>query len=468
VGERGGWVAWALVAALLSLGGLTHADKRAFERELAAGGMPRTAGGLVRAVRAYLANDWDVQRAHAYVSAALGRPYPGYYIRTAPAWREAFARGDNPDPDETTLVTPLGRLAPYRDFAVEYPPGFFFWALPPALLAQGADGYRALYGLEMALCLTLALVLCVRLQRGFLRAGPPPSLAAWAAGAALLLGVVVMNRMDAAVALTVTVAVWAALQRRPGVSGVALGLAVVTKVVPLVLLPLLALAWWRDGRGRGLGRGLAGTALGVLLPVLPFLGRTGGGVLDGLGYHLTRPLQIETSGAAILGLGHALFGTALSAVASYGSLNLLGPGATALAQLSSVAVALGLLFVYGWALRAERRGVPLVEVLLVGTVAALVVCFALGKVFSPQYLVWLLPVGTLAGCLAGRLQRLALLLVCLLSQLIFPIAYDALASLSPSAFVLVALRNGLLLAWAASLLSWAVANAQASAPMMKK
>jgi hypothetical protein len=468
VGDRGSWVAWALVAALLSLGGLTHADKRAFERELSEGGMPRTSGGLVRAVRAYLANDWDVQRAHAYVSAALGRPYPGYYIRTAAAWREAFARGDNPDPDETTLVTPSGRLVPYRDFAVEYPPGFFLWALPPALLAQGADGYRVLYGLEMALCLTLALVLCVRMERGFLRVGPRPAIAAWAAGASLLLGVVVMNRMDATVALTVTVAVWAALQGRPGLSGVALGLAVVTKVVPLVLLPLLALAWWRDSRGRGVGRGLAGTALGVLLPMLPFLGRTGGGALDALGYHLTRPLQIETSWAALLGLGHALFGTALNAVSSYGSLNLLGSGATAAAQLSSGAVGLGLLCVYGWAFRAYRRGVPLVEVLLSGTLAALVVCFTLGKVFSPQYLVWLLPLGTLSGCLAGRLQRLALLLVCLLSQLIFPIAYDALASLSPSAFALVALRNGLLLAWAGSLLAWATARAQLSAPTMKK
>jgi Glycosyltransferase family 87 len=468
VRPAGGWAAWAVVAALLSLGGLTHGGKRALEREIEAQGMPQTAAGLVRAVRAYLANDWDVQRAHAYVSAALGRPYRVYYVRPAVAWREAFLRGENPDPDATPVVMPGRPLVPYRDFAVEYPPGFFLWATPPALLAAGADSYRVVYGLEMALCLTLALLLCVGLQRAFSPSRPLPSVPAWAAGGALLLGVVVMNRLDATVALAVTLAVWAAVRQRPGLSGLALGLAVVTKVVPAVLLPLLALAWWRAARGRGLGRGLAGAAAGVFVPVLPFVGRTGGGAMEALAYHAARPLQVETSAAALLGLLHSLVATSLQTVSSYGSLNLQGTGVWLATLVSSCAAVLGLLAVYGWAFRAERNGAGMPAVVLAGALAALVVCFALGKVFSPQYLVWLLPLGTLASCLAGTGRRVALLLVCLLSQLIFPIAYAALAELSPWAFVLVGLRNALLLAWAGSLLSWAAASAQLRAPSTKK
>jgi hypothetical protein len=464
----GGWAAWAVVAALLSLGGLPHSGKRALEREMETQGMPRTAAGLFRAVRAYLANDWDVERAHAYVSAALGRPYRAYYVRTAAAWRESFQRGETADPDATPLVTPGRPLLPYRDFAVEYPPGFFLWATPPAWLAPDADGYRVVYGLEMAMCLTLALRLCERLQRRFQSTPRPRSVPAWAAGAALFLGVVVMNRSDATVALVVTVAVWAALRQRPGLSGLALGVAVVTKVVPAVLLPLLALAWWRAGRGRGLGLGLVGAAVGVLVPVLPFVGRTGGGAMDALAYHAARPLQVETSAAAGLGLLHALVGTSLQTVNSYGSLNLQGTGVFLATQLSSAAVVLGLLAVYGWAFRAERQGARLPAVVLAGTLAALVVCFVLGKVFSPQYLVWLLPLGTLASCLAGPWRCAALLLACLLAQLIFPIAYDALVGLSPWAFALVGLRNAVLLAWAGSLLAWAAASAQLSAPSTKK
>jgi len=283
-----------------------------------------------------------------------------------------------------------------------------------------------------------------------------------------LLGVVVMNRLDATVALAVTVAVWAALSKRPGLSGLALGVAVVTKVVPAVLLPLIALAWWNESRGKGLARGLAAVAAGVLLPSLPFLGRTGGGAFDALGYHLMRPLQVETSAAAVLGLVHALAGTSLRTVSSYGSLNLQGTGVSVAAQLSSLAVLVGVLGVYAWAFRAERRGAPMAQVLLVSTLASLAVCFALGKVFSPQYLVWLLPLGTLVSCLQGRLQCLAFLLVCLLAQLIFPITYEALAELSPWAFALVGLRNVLLLAWAGSLLAWPAASAQLSAPSTKK
>jgi hypothetical protein len=460
-----GWGLWGAVAALLALGGLSHDGKRAVERDLSAHGMPRAAGGLLRAARTYLAQDWDVQRAHAYVSAALGRPYRAFYIRSSAAWAEAFQK-DAEDPDATAVVTPLARAVPYRDFAVEYPPGFFLWALPPAWVAHGADGYRIAFGLEMALFLTLAFALAELLQR---RQQPDERrsgwLPAWGAGTVLALGVVVMNRVDGAVALTVTLAVWAALSCRPGLSGLALGLAVVSKLVPAVLLPVLAFGWWQSGRARSVVRGMLGFSVGVVVPTLPFLVAAGPRVVDAMVYQAVRPLQIETSASVLLGLVHAAAGTPLETLRNYGSLNLVGSGVWLATQLSSGLALFALLALYAWSWREWKRGAPLLQLSLATGVGALVVCFALGKVFSPQYLLWVLPLGTLLSCLAGRRFCVALVLVCLLSQAIFPVAYDALAGLSPWAFALLGVRNLLLVLWAVGLLRWASAKTQERAAL---
>jgi len=68
---------------------------------------------------------------------------------------------------DTPAVPSARPLVPYRDFAVEYPPGFFLWALPPALITDDIDGYRLLFTLWMAALMTAALWLTMRIARRF-------------------------------------------------------------------------------------------------------------------------------------------------------------------------------------------------------------------------------------------------------------------------------------------------------------
>ena len=78
---------------------------------------------------------------------------------------------------------------------------------------------------------------------------------------------------------------------------------------------------------------------------------------------------------------------------------------------------------------------------------AATVAFALfGKVLSPQFVIWALPLGALA--FAWRLYALAaaVALAAILTQVEFPAHYFDVVAREPLALVLVAVRNAALLA----------------------
>ena len=78
--------------------------------------------------------DDDVHRYFAYCNAALGRPFNSFYVRSYETWQDDFTTGKVGSLIDFPTVVPSRPLVPYRDFLVEYPPGFFIAALPPALL----------------------------------------------------------------------------------------------------------------------------------------------------------------------------------------------------------------------------------------------------------------------------------------------------------------------------------------------
>lgn len=471
------WVPWAAVVFGLYNAGADRAEVRRVEAEIAAGRMRPTFATRLLPLRAFYADDGDVGRYEAYAAATLGRAHERFFVRAMSEWLESFRR-PNPegDPDGASpKVVPPRPLVPYRDFAVEYPPGFFLFALPPAF-AQGGGGsatYRLLFCSLMAALLTVALAACAR----HLPLGPggrtlPPrdaaTLVLLAAAAALLLGKVTTHRFDAVVAACVCVALWAASRRRPIALGASLGVAVVTKLVPLALAPLFVLYLVEGRRHRELLVASVAATVTAAAFALPAALAAGPAILDITRYHAERPLQIESSAAALLGLLHAALPSSLQVVKTFGSTNVVGGASPILLALVAPAMlgALAAVCAITWRrLRAATgdgasagRGASVKErVLGEGTAAALVALMVTGKVFSPQYLVWLLPLGLLLALgRAGRDRALlaALLLAAMgLTQLIFPFSYGALMALAPAACALVLLRNALLVWFAARLLA---------------
>jgi hypothetical protein len=312
---------------------------------------------------------------------------------------------------------------PYRDFGLEYPPAALpVFVIPSLLRSQNGNlaDYRDGFEAEMLVCGLLALLfmlsVLLRLEAGPVRLTLALGLAA---AAPLLLGSVVLSRFDLwPAALTVgALAALVAGRDRLGVG--VLGLAFAAKLYPAALLPM-AVTWvWRRH-----GRREAVVCTGVFAAIalacfLPFLVLAPHGVWDALTRQTSRPLQIETLGAGFLLVAHQVADVGVTMRSSHGSQNLAGAGPDALAVLQTVLQLATLLGVWVWFARG-----PADRDRLVRACAAAVCAFvAFGKVLSPQFLIWLIPLVPLVrgrrGLAAGGLLAVALVL----TQLWFPFRY---------------------------------------------
>jgi Glycosyltransferase family 87 len=313
---------------------------------------------------------------------------------------------------------------PYRDFSVEYPPG----ALPvfalPALRGAHGDVFRRRFELLMAF-LGEVMVICVAVALVALGAGRRWLLAAlgFVALAAVALGPVVLTRFDLWPAVLTAAALAALISGRLRLGHAALGAAVAAKLYPAVLVPItIAYVWKREGRREAVACG--GLLLVVLAAVfVPFIVLAPHGVWESFWNQGSRPLQIESLGAVLLLAGHHVFGYSLTIDSSHGSQNLAGTGPDAFAVALSVLQLAALIAT--WILFA--RGPATRERMLLASAAALVAFVALGKVLSPQFLIWLIPVVPLVYGRRGLTASVLLAAALLVTQLWFPYRYWDLA-----------------------------------------
>lgn len=338
-----------------------------------------------------------------------------------------------------------GRV-PYRDFRVEYPPG----SLPVFVLASLAAGsgasldqYRRWFEALMVACGGLVLLLAGVTLRSLGR--DPPAIAAallFVALVPLALGSVVLSRFDLWPAALVAGAVAALCARRHRLGFAALGLGIAAKVYPVVLLPLFAARVWRRfGRGESLvSTGLLAAVVAAC--VLPFAVLGPEGVWASIVRQVSRPLQLESLGASLLLATHHAFGVEVTVRSSHGSQNLVGtaPDVLAVAQTVLQAVVLAAIWI------AFARGSADRERLVRLSAAAVCAFVALGKVASPQFLLWLVPLVPLVrgrrGLAASGLLGAALVL----TQLWFPYRYwELVFDLDPTASWLVLARDLVLL-----------------------
>jgi len=316
---------------------------------------------------------------------------------------------------------------PYDDFSVEYPPAALpVFAVPSLVVSRGASlaDYDRAFGFLMAIC-GAAVIGLVAYALARDRAGPARIAVACAfvALAPLALGSVVLTRFDLWPAALVAGALALLLAGRDRLALGTLGVAIAAKVYPLVLAPLfVAWVWRRRGRREGLiSLGVAAGVITVL--VLPFLALSPHGVWESSLRQTTRPLQLETLGSGALLVLHDVAGVGLTMESSHGSQNLAGSAPDALAILQSLIEVVVLLGIWRW----FARGPAEPDRLFRACAAAVCAFVVFGKVLSPQFLVWLVPLVVLVRGRRGLIAS-SLLAVCLvLTQLWFPYRYWRLA-----------------------------------------
>ncbi len=334
---------------------------------------------------------------------------------------------------------------PYRDFEVEYPPGALIPFVVPAVLSSSQARYDDVFEGMMLAGLALSCLLVV-ISLKALRASW--GRVVFAVGAfltgAIFLGPFILTRFDLyAVAVTLA-AICAILHRRTTLGPVLLGLAIATKIYPAVVVPLLAIrVWKRDGPSAAVRE--TGLVIGVVVAVyLPFAVLGPGGVVTSVWRQLGRPLQIESLGSAVLlGLHHAA-GMPLGWASGSGSQNLTGTVSSVASGVTTTAGLAALALVWARYSRGDTEsGARFVRFAAAATVAF--VCF--GKVLSPQFLVWLLPVVVLVQGIRGAIATILLLTACLLTRAWFPHSYWALVKeFDPTSSWLVLVRDVVLVA----------------------
>ena len=311
-----------------------------------------------------------------------------------------------------------GRV-PYRDFRPEYPPLALPAFVVPALVG-GEDGYVDVFEGLMAACGALALVFMALALRSLGASGGRSAAAlAFAAAAPLALGPVVLSRFDLWPAALAAGALALLVSGRDRLGAAALALAVAAKLYPGVLVPLaLAWVWRRRGRREAL---VCSAAFGAVLAAcfLPFAVLAPDGVAASLGRQLSRPLQIESLGAALLIAPAGLLGLDVEMDSSHGSQNVEGGVGVAVGVAATVVQAA----VLAWVWLRFARGPIDGERLLRYAAAAVVAFAALGKVLSPQYLIWLLPLVPLVRGRRGVAASGVLASALVLTQLWFPYRY---------------------------------------------
>jgi hypothetical protein len=306
---------------------------------------------------------------------------------------------------------------PYRDFRPEYPPA----ALPAFLLpALGpSDDYRTLFEILMLACgMGIVALVAATLVRVGVAGRELYAYVALAALAPLALGSVVLTRFDLWPALLTVAALAALVSGRDRLGLGVLGLATAAKLYPAVLLPVALVYAARRGRQNVLAA-LVSFVGALLLCFLPFLLLAPEGVWASIERQTGRPLQIESLGAALLLAGKQLGLYEPTVVSTFGSQNAAGSLPDRLASLQTLLQIVAVVAV--WVAVARARD-PIAG-LLGGSAAAVVAFVAFGKVLSPQFLIWLVPLVPLAAAVSGLGTTVLFVTALVLTQLWFPTRY---------------------------------------------
>ncbi|MBA2440927.1 MAG: hypothetical protein H0V53_00765 [Rubrobacter sp.] len=276
---------------------------------------------------------------------------------------------------------------PYADFAYEYPPLSLLTLLLPRAFTGDPEAYASLFGAEM---LVFNIVILVALYRIGLKA-------------VVLYGVAMLLfwrlpyiRHDLVPVAAATLGTVALLRGRALLSAVLWGAGGALKLYPMVAVPTLACGaglletarrWTVAGAVFGAGIAWGFVAFG---PDVVYL----------FDYHADRPAMIESTPANI-----QLLLPGSDVVLAFGSYNVIGPfgnplvGLFDVLQLAAVAVALAVCL---WQGRSAPPGVGVAR----GAAAATFAFAVFGKVLSPHFLFWPLPLLAIATALRGlRMPR---------------------------------------------------------------
>ena len=321
--------------------------------------------------------------------------------------------------------------SPLHMLPLEYPPfALVIFSLPlfvPLLF------YQLVFAVLMALVSTLIYWL-------LLHYGPRGSALAFTFY--LFIGVLALaqERFDLVPAALTLLCLIAAERKHWTFAYIALAFGFLIKIYPILFLPALFIAEQQDRDSiyipvkllalKDVSKGLWQTLQSIrhwhwkntLLFFSIVLGITGffaifnfkGAILSQVSYFANRPLQVESTGSTLLWLG-TLIGFPVNIVFSFGSVNMASALGGVVSNLSEILFIAG--YIYSIYLQWSEK-LDIVQT----CIALLLVFIATGKVLSPQYLIWVIPLLAYSGAF-DRFWLIVWGSISLLTTIIYPYFY---------------------------------------------
>jgi len=341
--------------------------------------------------------------------------------------------------------------APYRDFALEYPPGALLVFLIPRFFASTATAYGTAFTIEMLAfdlaCLFMIIALARRLKLNAVSTMVIYTLVVVA------LGSIAVQRYDFAPAALSLAAVFAFGRGRYKIAWALVAVGTLVKLYPIALASLFLIYQWRHQPWRRLVAPVLVCGAVLLCGMLPFFILSPEGFLNAFSLQSGRNLQIESLYSSALFMAYALGGPALSVFQGPVSWDLASPYSADIARISLAVMFLAAAAVYFIYLvpysKKKQAGIgpptpPALGRLLNFSLLVIIALLITSKVVSTQFIVWLIPFVPLVSGRARHVIWPTFVAVGCLTWYIFPSHYYDLRDLYVPPMQALFLRNFLI------------------------
>ncbi len=298
-------------------------------------------------------------------------------------------------------------VMPYRDFVFEFPPFSLVFFLIPGLFTSNLETYAVLFGLEVvtfiAVTLHFTLLICERIGAN--------KLAVTVIFTLFFVIYFPIRKFDIFPACATLIALYCFMNRRFGLAYGFAAFATLTKIYPvLIILLFLGLNVLEkcDDRKKNIATGVLACMAVSVMAVAPLMlaGVSFSDCLGFIGFHADRGFQVESLFAVLVRILAALGLTTYWIQPAHDTHDVVGPICDAIMPYWTIVVviAVGAMFLIAAKFVIDRSGGTAAgwndrSLILMATVIILMFMMT-NKVFSTQYMVWIMPMLALVPMMA--------------------------------------------------------------------
>ncbi len=342
---------------------------------------------------------------------------------------------------------------PYRDFSVEYPPlSLLFFYLPRLISTQviiwgaGFNSYYYWFQAETFL-LSCGSVIAIAATAWHIWRSRAKLTAALLSYSIFIVanGSLVEVRFDIAVAFLLIASIAFFIRGKKSTAWVFLGLGFSLKVVPILVAPLFLIIHFHKGEKKEMWRGPLLMTATIAVLFLPFIFSGASGVMRSFLNLDRRPLEVESNLALPYLWAGNLDHQPVKTDIHFGSFNIVPSYGTAVGIAAAI-ILLSLLEISYMRFTNSFPNKQNWQVNLIRYTTIIMAAFIVfGKVFSPQYLIWLIPLVSLMMPAGKKAVAGLFAATLLLTQYEFPYHWAQMAQFERFMLAEVTLRNVLLI-----------------------